>query len=119
MTAVQHEELLERVGGSPELLVEVIDLFLEDGQQLLTTIQEALARGDADGVRRGAHALKGSAGNFGASTLVAVAHQIEMNALAGSLGSLADRLPTLETELTALSAELVDLRNRLALDSHP
>lgn len=118
MAAVQHEELLERVGGSHELLVEVIDLFLEDGPQLLTTIQEALARGDADGVRRGAHALKGSAGNFGASTLVAVAHQVEMHAATGSLGSLAERLPALETELSELSTELADLRNRHA-DSHP
>jgi len=31
MGAVQDEELLERVGGSDELPVEVIDLFLEDG----------------------------------------------------------------------------------------
>jgi HPt (histidine-containing phosphotransfer) domain-containing protein len=118
MAVVQHEELLERVGGSHELLVEVIDLFLEDGPQLLSTIQEALVRGDADSVRRGAHALKGSAGNFGASALVAVAHQIELDAAAGSLGSLADRFPALETELSELSAELADLRNRHASGSH-
>ena len=111
MAAVQHEELLERVGGSHELLVEVIDLFLEDGPQLLSTIQEALARGDADGVRRGAHALKGSAGNFGASTLVAIAHQMEIHAAAGSPDALADLLQALKTELSELSAELADLRN--------
>ena len=111
MAAVQHEELLDRVGGSHELLVEVIDLFLEDAPQLLSTIREAVGRGDADGVRRGAHALKGSAGNFGASTLVAIAHQMEMHAAAGGPDAPGDHLPALETELSELSAELVDLRN--------
>jgi HPt (histidine-containing phosphotransfer) domain-containing protein len=112
MAVVQHDELLERVGGSHELLVEVIDLFLEDGPQLLSVIRQALVRGDADGVRRGAHALKGSAGNFGASALVAIARQVEMHAAAFNLEALADRLQALETQLEELSAELVDLRQR-------
>lgn len=104
-----YDELLDRAGGSPELLREVIGLFLEDAPTLLAAVKAGLAAGDAQGTRRSAHALKGSAANFGAPALVNVARQMEQAAAAGDLAAAAARLAGLEVELQRLSAALAEL----------
>lgn len=61
------DELLSLSGdGDPELLVDLIKMFLDDGPEKVQTITEGLAAGDLEAVERAAHALKGSAGSLGA-----------------------------------------------------
>jgi two-component system sensor histidine kinase/response regulator len=57
---------LERVDDDRELLAEIIDLFHGQSAQLLGEIEEAVRAGDASGLERSAHSLKGSAGNISA-----------------------------------------------------
>ena len=52
------ETLLARVGGSHEMLEEIIGLFLEDSPKLMEDIRKALAAGDAKAAYRGAHTLR-------------------------------------------------------------
>ncbi len=50
---------------------DMVRLFLADAQRTMTQLQRALEADDAAGVRRSAHALKGSARNLGALPLAA------------------------------------------------
>jgi HPt (histidine-containing phosphotransfer) domain-containing protein len=65
MTVV--EELLSLSDdGDPELLLDLIQMFLEDGPAKVRAVQEGLQNGDFDKMERAAHSLKGSSGNLGA-----------------------------------------------------
>lgn len=63
--------------GSPNFVGEVVTLFLDDTPRRLSSLQTALARGDAAAVAQHAHALKGSCGNFGAARMAIIAGQLE------------------------------------------
>ncbi|MCA8974463.1 MAG: Hpt domain-containing protein [Planctomycetes bacterium] len=64
------EELLSFADdGDPELLVDLIQMFLEDGPSKVKAITEGLEEGDMEKVERAAHSLKGSSGNLGARHL--------------------------------------------------
>lgn len=81
--------------------------------KLLVEIREGVAAGDAARIRRVAHTLKGSAGNFGAVAAVAAADRLERLGRDGDLTAAAAALPPLEEALQqfqpALDRLLVDL----------
>jgi two-component system sensor histidine kinase/response regulator len=93
-------DLLARVGGDRSVLKEVIALFLEDCPRLIAAIREALAAGDADAVHRAAHALKGSAGNFDAKEVTALAQRLEARAREGNLETAQQTFAALESATT-------------------
>jgi CheY-like chemotaxis protein len=103
-------ELLERVGGSHALLQEIIGLFLEDCPRQLGEIRQALAANDAPSVYRATHTLKGSAGNFGAQYLMAVAQHLEARAREENLPASREAFATLEYEAERLMARLTALK---------
>jgi len=51
--------------GEPDLIVELIDLYLEDAPQWVEAIRAAVAQADAASIKRAAHTLKGSSGSVG------------------------------------------------------
>ena len=100
------ETLLARVGGSHAMLAEIIGLFLEDSPKLLDIIRRALAAGDADAAYRGAHTLKGSAGNFDAHVAVALAQRLEARAREGNIEAASSAFAALEEEMVSLQTTL-------------
>src|SRR5687767_4108436 len=104
--ALNNQDLLERLGGDADLLKEVIGLFAEDTPPLMTAIRDALAASDAPAVNRAAHQLKGSAGNFDAQELTALAQQVESHARGGDLAAVEATLPALQSAIDALLADL-------------
>jgi HPt (histidine-containing phosphotransfer) domain-containing protein len=52
-------------------------MFREDYPSMLTAIRDTIAAGDAPGLRRSAHALKGMVGNFGARAIARTAFVLE------------------------------------------
>jgi HPt (histidine-containing phosphotransfer) domain-containing protein len=113
MTTTLHTALLERVGGDPELLGEVIDIFLETCPPLVETIRQALARRDCSAVRRGAHELKGSAANFDATDVAALARRLESHTDDQDVQESLHVMATLDTEVTLLIARLAEIRTSL------
>ena len=69
--------LLEVVGGERELLVELIDSFLEEAPPLLSKMRAALDNGDSAGLRLTAHTLKSSGNDFGASEFARLCAELE------------------------------------------
>ena len=107
------ETLLARVGGSHEMLAEIIGLFLEDSPKLMDVIRQALSAGDANAAYRGAHTLKGSAGNFDAHVAVALAQRLEARAREGNLEAAGGAFAALEAEMDSLLAALAGTREAL------
>ena len=103
---MNNQDLLDRLGGDAELLKEVIGLFAEDCPQMMTAIRSGLESSDALAVNRAAHQLKGSAGNFDASELTALAQYIELRAHDGDLVAAHATLPALQSAVDTLLAEL-------------
>jgi HPt (histidine-containing phosphotransfer) domain-containing protein len=77
---VDFAAALRRLEGSQELLRDLINFFLEDAPDLLSTIEHALETGDLLRVRRAAHSLKGLAANFGAESATVAASCLEQHA---------------------------------------
>jgi HPt (histidine-containing phosphotransfer) domain-containing protein len=107
------ETLLARVGGSHEMLEEIIGLFLEDSPKLIEEIRKALSDGDANAAYRGAHTLKGSVGNFDAHEAVAIAQRLEARAREGDFQSAKGAFAALEREMTDLHGKLANIRESL------
>ena len=64
------EELLSFADdGDPELVIDLIQMFLDDGPAKVEAITKGLAEGDLEKVERAAHSLKGTSGNLGARML--------------------------------------------------
>ena len=95
--------MLRRVGREA-LAKRMIDLFLASAPGRVTGIEAALASGDLDGARRGAHSLKPSAGQLGAARLSDVCQRIEDAATEGDSNTAGALLPDLHGEL-ALAIE--------------
>ncbi|HEX5050865.1 MAG TPA: Hpt domain-containing protein [Planctomycetota bacterium] len=73
------EELLSfSDDGDPELLLDLIQMFLDDGPCKVQAVSEGLAAGDFDKMERAAHSLKGSSGNLGARLLQETCEQMQI-----------------------------------------
>lgn len=97
------------VAGEPDVLVEVLQLFLDEVPKKLQTMQSAVQAGDAALVARAAHSLRGSAGNIGAVSLLDASRRIENLATANDLekvqplvGQLTDEYHRVELEIKQL-----------------
>jgi HPt (histidine-containing phosphotransfer) domain-containing protein len=64
--------------GDYSIVVELSQIFVQDITSRLSSMRRAVARADLDELRRTAHTVKGSAGNFGAHRLAAQAAALEL-----------------------------------------
>ncbi len=64
--AIDFKLLLARVENDTAILEEMIDLYLDSSPRLLSEIEDAIDRGDARGLERAAHSLKGALQNLSA-----------------------------------------------------
>ena len=91
-----------------DVVVELIDLFVEDAAARLTALRGFVARGDAASIKRESHSLKGSSGNVGAARLTAIFERLESTS--GEAIETQFLLEKLETEFERLVAALNSLR---------
>ncbi|WP_372999931.1 response regulator [Sulfurimonas sp.] len=68
---------LKRLGGSSELLKKVLTIFVQDIQNSITSLKEAIDAKDADKIKLHAHSIKGSSGNINAKSLEEKARELE------------------------------------------
>jgi two-component system, sensor histidine kinase and response regulator len=103
---IDQQAVLAGVDGNMAVLRELVRLFLADYPQRLAEIKDAIRRGDAGALRRAAHTLQGSIGNFAAEKAFAAAQRMESIARNGDLGAAGDACRVLESELDLLSVSL-------------
>lgn len=90
----------------PGFLRELIEIYLEDTPKRLAEVESALAKHDGPALIRAAHTIKGSSGNFGASTLARCAHEIETFGKSGDFTAAAAALPGFTAEFGRVNAAL-------------
>jgi two-component system, sensor histidine kinase and response regulator len=61
----------------PEIVEQLVDLFVDSTPPLLLELRAGAERGDGEAVRRAAHKLKGSCQNIGASGMATLAGKVE------------------------------------------
>ncbi|MCA9772115.1 MAG: Hpt domain-containing protein [Myxococcales bacterium] len=103
-----HDGALRRVGDDPELLAELVELFLEECPTHLAAVRAAIADSNAEALEHEAHAMKGAAGNVGADGVQAAARRMEvmgrsrmLDGAAPALGALEDAVELARTTLTS------------------
>lgn len=96
---------LERVDGDREALSELVAMFLEDAREQIARLKAALESGDAEGVGKASHSLKGAASNVSAVRLTELALGIEEASREGRLDGVEERLSLLERELALFAEE--------------
>ncbi len=109
-TAIDREALesLRDMAGenASEMLIEVIDSYLEDAPKLLHTISTAIAQGDAAALRQAAHTLNSTSATLGATTLSKFCKELEAIGRAGTVEGASERLPQLAAESERVKAAL-------------
>jgi HPt (histidine-containing phosphotransfer) domain-containing protein len=92
--------------GEPDVLTEVLRLFLHEVPPRIDRLRNAWTTGDIQGMYRAAHSLKGSAGNIGAQRLYDVARQLDELGRAGNVASSAQLVAALGIEFDKVEVEI-------------
>jgi two-component system, sensor histidine kinase and response regulator len=84
--------------GEPDILAELVGLFLQDVGPRLAALSEAVRGGDAGGVRQVAHTLKGSCSNMGARRMGHLCAVLQDRGASGDLSGAGELLESLKEE---------------------
>jgi signal transduction histidine kinase/CheY-like chemotaxis protein len=105
--------VLDRFSDEPDLLKELIGLFLDDCSRMVAAVRRAALREDAPALQRAAHELKGSLMNFEALEASSAALCLEEVAKAGNLDKVMDIYANLEAEIERLKPVMANLSRRI------
>ncbi len=103
------DALRETTGA--EFVAELVDTFLEEAPAMLSELRGAYAAGDADRFRRAAHSLKSNSNTFGATTLGALARELELGGIAKAAEGGGAALEALTQEYARVAAALTEMRH--------
>ena len=104
--AFDADAALAQVGGSAEMLEELVGMFDEEAPKLVANVLQAIEAGDAERVRTAAHGLKGSLSVFAAPAAVAAARSLEELGQGGDLTGVEALQADLENEMGRLQQAL-------------
>jgi PAS domain S-box-containing protein len=79
-------------------VAELLSAFFDDAPQLIASLKQAAADHNAEAFRRAAHSIKSTGANFGATTLSALAKELEMMGKAGHLEGAGAKIERLAAE---------------------
>lgn len=100
------EEILERVEGDREFLRELVDIFLAETPKTFAEIERCATEGDAGGLERAAHLMRGSVSHFGANAAVESARALEQMGRSGLTQEASARVAELGRALESLYQDL-------------
>jgi len=104
-----YTRALENVGGSDEILLEMVELFTIECPKQMSEIETAFSARDNETLMRAAHTLKSSVSLFAADAATAVAKQIEFMGREEDV----EEFPTAWQELQQLTDELLAALSKL------
>ncbi len=103
-------EFLERVQDDKELLLELLDIFVEDFEQKRPLLEEAINASDFEEIKSIAHSIKGASGNVSAKCLREVIIQIENMGKNSDVSNGEDLLKQLDEAFVQLSARIKEVK---------
>jgi histidine phosphotransfer protein HptB len=95
---------LEQTAGDEELLEELLVLFRDSSVSDYAQLQQAVAAGDAAGVVRAAHSLKGAAASLGIEGIRQMATDMEADGRNNSVGVAREQLTAMGDLLEQLKS---------------
>jgi CheY-like chemotaxis protein len=101
------DTFVSNIGDDPALGKELLSCLRTETPELMDQIHAAFAAQDTEGLARAAHALKGTLGNFFATTSATTARELEMAARQGRLDDANNAIKELQRQLPALIQGLV------------
>lgn len=110
--AVDHDALLELMGGDTTLLADLVALFDEDSVRLVGEIERALEENDPEALRFAAHTLKGAAANLQGNMVRSLASDLEIMGHDHNLEPVEMVLKALKIEVAKMREELHALLDR-------
>ena len=108
---LEQDKFEEQVGYDKELMVEIIDLFLEERQHQVLEMRDCVSRNDWEQLFRVAHTIKGSLGSLHATRARSHAQDLEL-AARDLKGEICGKFfAALEKDLEDLEPQLLSLRD--------
>jgi len=105
---VDWNAALEQVGGSEELLRELMTIFVEESGELMPALRKAIEQQNMPEVRRLAHTIKGAATHLTARSAVAAALRLETMGRDRDLAGADEAYARLEREIEQLKQAVWD-----------
>jgi two-component system, sensor histidine kinase and response regulator len=113
---VNAAELLQRIDGDRALLADLVEILRGEYPGQLRDARESIARGDAKGLERVGHALKGAFDNLSAKSASGFAAELESMGRSGNLALAGSKLMGLESEILQVIETLDDLSSERSSD---
>lgn len=101
--------LLDECDNDMQLLGRMVEMFDRDSRQRIIKLSDGIQSGDAEAVKREAHALKGSVGTFFAEAAYDTTSKLEMMGTTGDLSEAAAAFQTLRVQLEELRSKLLEV----------
>jgi HPt (histidine-containing phosphotransfer) domain-containing protein len=98
--------------GEPDIVIELIDLYVEDVPRRFEIMRSAISDGDRSAVQRQAHTVKGSSGNLGALGIAQICDRMERLEFDGPDSNLQALMDQLEQEFSDVRIMLHEERQR-------
>lgn len=109
---IDWEAALRQTGDDESLLHKLVAIFLDEGDMMLERVREAVASGDAIGLKYAAHSLKGALGYFSATTAHDLAYGLEQSAESGDLATAPELFEQLAEIYRQIKPDLVSFREQ-------
>lgn len=106
-------EFKERVQDDVELLLELLDIFVEDFRLKRALMDEAVANKNSDDLRSLVHSLKGASGNISAKAMRLTLANLEEISKNNQLSELDDTFSLLDNQFAELIVRIEDIKKRL------
>jgi HPt (histidine-containing phosphotransfer) domain-containing protein len=90
------DALVDMTGGEMDFVDELVDTYLEDGQQQVAALRDAIAAGDTSALVRPAHSMKSNSLNVGAMDLGGLCRELEERARSGDVPDAAERVAAID-----------------------
>jgi signal transduction histidine kinase/DNA-binding response OmpR family regulator len=117
---IDHERLNEiaRLGSEndPDLVAQLIDMYLMEYVTLLTVLRQAIASSDVRALLKAAHKLKGSSLNLGVRGIADICRQIENLGTTADVNTMKAFVQRIEDNSDFIRATLLQFRDEKAKD---
>jgi HPt (histidine-containing phosphotransfer) domain-containing protein len=100
------ERLEEAFEDDTTGIADLLEMALGTGEKHRRALEEGIAAGDTEVVRRAAHSIKGSAGNIGAYEVMRLAAELDERARAGDLSDARARIDAIAAAYEQVAREV-------------
>ena len=107
------KEFLERVQDDKELLLELLDIFVEDYKDKSRQLDEAVQRNNYEQVRSVAHSLKGASGNISAKVMCQTFTKLEEMGKDSNLAGAGELLRALKGQFEDFTVRINQIKEEL------